>query len=86
MNKITCKFTYECPKKWEELESTESDSIKFCLRCNHHVYLANNQQEFNLFSAEGKCVAIESEERLCLGMPEGNKYEFVTTENDGKGQ
>ncbi|MDH5424133.1 MAG: hypothetical protein OEY29_03945 [Gammaproteobacteria bacterium] len=86
MNKISCLFSYECPKKWDELESTNSASIKFCQHCHHPVHLAKSREEFAAFSAEGKCVAIESEERLYLGMPEENIYESANVSGADKGK
>jgi hypothetical protein len=75
MNKITCKFEFECSKKWAELQATDNKNIKFCSDCNHEVYLANSQYEFNQYASDGKCVAIETIEWEMLGVPE--VYEHI---------
>jgi hypothetical protein len=73
MNRITCKFEFECPKQWAELHATENKRIKFCSTCNHEVYLASSQEEFNEYAVSGKCVAIETIEWAALGVPEGSE-------------
>jgi hypothetical protein len=70
MNEITCKFKFQCPKKWEELKRTESKDIKFCDHCSQNVYFAESQSQFEKIAAEGKCVAIKIEKYMMLGEPE----------------
>ena len=71
MNKITCRFEFECSKKWSDLKATDNQNIRFCSACNHEVYLAASQSEFDQYAADGKCVAIKEAEWDMLGMPEG---------------
>ncbi len=54
MNTIHCKFEYECPKRWEELDNTEEAGVKYCGHCKKKVYLAKDQAEFDSYALEKK--------------------------------
>jgi len=56
-----CKFTFKCPKLWEELYETNIDSVRFCNACKRDVYLSNSVSEAYEHASEGKCVAIPIE-------------------------
>lgn len=58
-NKISnCEFAFECPLNWEDLEARRDTETRFCQSCGKSVHLAHNEEEFNRFGSEGKCVAI----------------------------
>ncbi len=69
MNKISCKFKYECDKSWDDLLATEADNIRHCDACKQYVFLVEAQSEFDKYASEGKCVAIETIEYVMLGKP-----------------
>ena len=69
MDKISCKFQYECPKRWNDLLATDVENVRFCNHCEQNVYLVQTQIEFAEQAAKGKCVAIETPEFTMAGMP-----------------
>ncbi|MDE1464623.1 hypothetical protein [Spartinivicinus poritis] len=73
MTEISCKFKFECPKKWDELVVTDKDGVRFCSHCKSRVFMANDQKELDEYTANGECVAIEME-YVMLGRPEGVPY------------
>ena len=54
------RFTYKCPKNWNTLQKTESDSVRFCDACQESVYYCADPQEVNRHAHQGHCVAISS--------------------------
>lgn len=54
MYDTNCKFKKPCDLKWDSLEITEDEAIRFCNQCKRNVYLATEQAEFNQFAVEGK--------------------------------
>ena len=74
MNEIKCKFEFECPKKWEELEPTNNGDTRFCKSCARSVYRVTSKYEFDEYAARGECVALDLAEYVMLGMPEGVPY------------
>ena len=39
-----CKFQYECPKDWFELDETDDEAIRFCQKCSQNVYFCKNDR------------------------------------------
>jgi hypothetical protein len=52
---IRCRFSYVCSKKWEDLEITESDDVKFCTKCEEPVFRAKTIDIFDQYAEEKKC-------------------------------
>lgn len=52
---IRCRFKFICARKWQDLESTESEDVKFCNHCEQSVYLAKTMEDFDRFAEERKC-------------------------------
>ncbi len=52
---IRCRFSNVCSKKWEDLEITESDDVKFCTKCEEPVYRAKTIDIFDQYAEEKKC-------------------------------
>jgi uncharacterized protein YxeA len=52
---IRCRFKFVCARKWQDLESTESDDVKFCTHCEQSVYMAKTIEVFDQLSDERKC-------------------------------
>ena len=52
-----CEVLFECPKTWDGLIRTESESIRLCPQCNRGVYLAEDVETLNLLTTAGHCVA-----------------------------
>ena len=56
-----CTFTYECPKTWGNLLTTNIDSIRFCSGCERNVYLSTSTEEVRKNARLKRCVAIPVE-------------------------
>lgn len=44
-----CKFQYECPKDWFELDETDDEAIRFCQKCSQNVYFCKNDRNGSHF-------------------------------------
>ena len=77
MSNITCRFRFECPKQWSELDATVSPDVRFCASCESKVYLAATPADFVQLASETKCVALIQDGMLTLGMPEGYVEPYV---------
>ena len=51
-------FRYQCPKKWEQLEPTDDDAVRFCVTCQQRVYFCSSMQEATQPARRDDCVAI----------------------------
>jgi group I intron endonuclease len=56
-----CVFSFKCSKKWDELEGTVNEKIKFCSDCNKHVYHVEDSGSYLRHIKLGECVAVFSE-------------------------
>lgn len=59
-NDVSCrsfKWAYQCPLKWEDLQVTTNDNVKFCNQCNSNVYYTNDVKSLSQLIYEGKCTA-----------------------------
>lgn len=54
-------FEYKCPRAWESLATTESQSVRFCNECRQNVYLCESPEEFVRHGEQGHCVAVPIE-------------------------
>ncbi|MEM8721644.1 MAG: pentapeptide repeat-containing protein [Cyanobacteria bacterium P01_G01_bin.39] len=55
------RFTFQCPKLWQELQVTENDSVRFCDACQEKVFYCTDKQEAEQHARQGHCIAIASE-------------------------
>lgn len=39
------RFAYECPKNWQDLETTSDPTVRSCQTCQHNVYYCTDKQE-----------------------------------------
>ena len=54
-------FEFVCPLKWDNLEKTDNNNIRFCGSCDKQVFKASDLESFSKLADENKCVAyIES--------------------------
>jgi hypothetical protein len=65
-----CKFGYQCPADWNDLEKTKNDYIRFCGKCEKSVYFCEDDSDVYEAILENRCVAIwrERERRMVLGL------------------
>jgi len=75
-----CKFKYECPKDWFDLDITDDDAIRFCQKCRQNVYFCKNDKELKKAIKQDRCVAIFSggnDISMTVGIPEA-PYNYKT--------
>lgn len=53
----TVSWKFKCPKKWDDLSSTDDPKVKFCEACRENVYFCEDAEELSIRSREGVCVA-----------------------------
>lgn len=51
-------FRFECPKRWDRLEPTGADRLRFCTACEKHVHYCETIGEARAHAARGDCVAV----------------------------
>ncbi len=66
-------FKFQCPLKWEVLQSTENAAIRFCDQCREKVYFCATDEETIEHASAGHCIAREmpkeSQMPLMIGRP-----------------
>ena len=50
-------FEFVCPLKWDNLEKTDNNDIRFCGSCEKQVFKASDLDSFSRLANENKCVA-----------------------------
>lgn len=63
---IACEtvfWKFKCPKKWEELSSTDDAKVRYCGSCRERVYFCDDVEELSVKSREGVCVAFFQEDK-----------------------
>ena len=53
-----CKFEFECTKKFEQLEETDSSDVRFCANCERNVYRCNTIKEVQEHAIAGHCISL----------------------------
>jgi uncharacterized protein (TIGR02996 family) len=51
-------FAFRCPKKWEQLRTTDDAAVRFCDACERPVYYCESIGEAQLHADAGECVAV----------------------------
>jgi len=70
--RISCDFSFQCPKRWERLSPTDHDGIRHCSECDRDVHLALTEEVFRQYASEGLCVAVRV---LQTSVPEVDREE-----------
>lgn len=68
--KISCSFSFQCPKTWECLSPTDNAGIRHCQECNRDVHLALSEEDFRRHAEGGYCVAVRVLQR---NVPDENR-------------
>ena len=55
-------FEFVCPLKWDNLEKTDENNIRYCGSCEKQVYKAKNMFSFYELSEQNKCVAYKEDD------------------------
>jgi len=56
--RISCEFSFKCPKMWDRLQSTGAEGVRHCSACDRDVHLALSEEDFRRHAEEGRCVAV----------------------------
>lgn len=57
--RISCEFSFKCPKTWECLSHTNIAGIWHCSACDRDVHLALTEEDFRRHAEGGHCVAVQ---------------------------
>jgi hypothetical protein len=58
-----CEFSYQCPRAWERLATTDIKGERYCDACQRTVHLCEDDSTLNRRLAAGHCVAVEDKSR-----------------------
>jgi hypothetical protein len=50
-------MAFKCPLKFEGLQETEDEKVRFCTKCEKNVYHCDNQEERDMRRKNKQCVA-----------------------------
>lgn len=65
---VDCSFTFECPRKWEELAKSPFANIRHCEVCNKPVFKCQNQKQADWAIANNQCaVAMNNPAVITIG-------------------
>ncbi len=53
-------LVYECPVKWDELQQTEHDQVRYCTNCSQPVFHVLDTKDFARAVAAKQCVMVKS--------------------------
>jgi hypothetical protein len=70
--RISCDFTFKCPKTWEWLIQTENATVRHCSECDRDVYLVLTEEDLRRHGEAGHCVAVSVKEEDSFGSYVGN--------------
>lgn len=56
--RISCRFSFKCPRLWDRLQPTAEEGVRHCHECDRDVYLALTEEDFRKHSDEGRCIAV----------------------------
>ncbi len=76
--RISCDFSFQCPKTWERLSPTDHDGIRHCPECDRDVHLALTEEVFRQHASKGLCVAVRV---LQINLPEEDSKEVFMAGN-----
>jgi hypothetical protein len=54
-----CRFAFKCEQKWDDLNETRDDDIRFCKDCQREVYLSLDEESLVENIRLNRCVAID---------------------------
>ena len=60
LNLTDIKFTFRCPKKWEDLQVTDNDDVRLCNECKYHVHSIVDRLDLKKLDSGGECFAVKS--------------------------
>ncbi len=87
MNKLirNCIFAFKCEQKWEEMQITKKQNVKFCLSCQKEVFFCSTDKQLKDAIVLNRCISIEYVEQInnqtirLMGMPRRNQSDIDNT-------
>ena len=76
---------YQCQKRWDELQTSGHDDVRYCDSCKQSVHRVIDVQGFQRAVAQGRCVMIQGcsvvggEQAQFVGEAGAARYELFTT-------
>jgi uncharacterized protein (TIGR02996 family) len=64
---VELTFEFKCPRRWEELRTTEKSTVRFCETCQQNVYYCPTVSEAWLHAMNRHCVAVNSRQERTPG-------------------
>jgi len=52
-------FPVRCPRRWEVLQPTRDESVRFCASCRKEVFFCATIAVAQTYSAAGECIAVD---------------------------
>ena len=74
-----CIFSFKCEQKWEEMQITKRQDVKFCLACQKEVFFCSTDKQLKDAIVLNRCISIEYVEQTnnqiirLTGSPVGNQ-------------
>jgi uncharacterized protein (TIGR02996 family) len=61
------EFEFQCPRRWEKMQSTDDPRVRFCDACRKNVYHCSTAREVQHHATQGHCVAVDPRTRRHQG-------------------
>jgi hypothetical protein len=61
-----CRFAFKCQQKWDDLNDTRDDAVRFCKECQREVYLSLDDESLLENIRLNRCVAIDDSDGFRL--------------------
>jgi hypothetical protein len=68
-------FSFQCPKRWEQLRPTEDEAVRFCDQCRRQVFFCTSLEVAQTHAAVGDCIAVDPRLARQPGDLESNLWE-----------
>ena len=56
--RISCRFSFKCPRLWDRRQPTAEEGIRHCHECDRDVYLALTEENFRQHSEADHRIAV----------------------------
>jgi uncharacterized protein (TIGR02996 family) len=70
------KFRLRCPKRWQDLEPTSDEAVRFCGACRQQVFFCHSIEVAQTHAAVGECIAVDPRLVRRAGDLESNIWEL----------
>ena len=77
-------LVYQCRVKWDELQPTEHDQVRYCTNCSQPVFHVLDTKDFVRAVAAKQCVMVQTKERKQLFLGEAAAWHDYRTETQLK--